>query len=267
MKIGIRTFIYKIKPLHILSRMVVYDSNIFFYRKIYKDRNLGERFQKLKDSKKGNRCFIIGNGPSLKPQDLDRLKDEDCLASNNIYKIFSQTTWRPKYYLVIDRYAKIPTETIENLDVETVFIGDYFWKYHPIQRQDAVCLHGKYMFSEKNPKISTDISKCYYSASTVSFALMQIAAYIGYSEIYLLGFDHNYTYEVNKNGKVIKTNTKEAHFFKDDIPKEIIANVQGMTYAYVAFSEYAKTHGISVYNATRGGKLEVFQRVDFDSLF
>ena len=37
--------------------------------------------------------------------------------------------------------------------------------------------------------------------------------------------------------------------------------------AYQAAREYADRHGIKIYNATRGGKLEVFERVDFDSLF
>ena len=37
--------------------------------------------------------------------------------------------------------------------------------------------------------------------------------------------------------------------------------------AHVAAKKYADEHDIKIYNATRGGKLEVFPRVDFDSLF
>ena len=36
---------------------------------------------------------------------------------------------------------------------------------------------------------------------------------------------------------------------------------------YMCAKEYAERHEIKIYNATRGGKLEVFERVDFDSLF
>ncbi len=36
--------------------------------------------------------------------------------------------------------------------------------------------------------------------------------------------------------------------------------------AYMSLREYAKEHGIRVLNATRGGKLEVFERVNFDKL-
>ena len=36
--------------------------------------------------------------------------------------------------------------------------------------------------------------------------------------------------------------------------------------AYIAANEYAKEHGVKILNATRGGKLEAFERVDFDSI-
>ena len=99
------------------------------------------------------------------------------------------------------------------------------------------------------------------------YALMQIAIYLGYKEIYLLGFDHSYTYELQKNGTIVKTDIENAHFFKDEVPKKVIANIQGLDIAYKAFKEYADSHGITVKNSSRGGKLEVFERINFDSLF
>ena len=105
------------------------------------------------------------------------------------------------------------------------------------------------------------------SSPTVSYAAMQIAVYLGYSEIYLLGFDHNYSFEFDSSGNVISTGKTDTHFFKDEVPEDIIADVWGMTKAYESFKDYADNHGIKVRNATRGGKLEVFERVNFDSIF
>ena len=265
MNIKIRLLIAKIKPVHTLTRVIMYNSSIFFYKKC-KTTDMEKHILSLKDSKRGKRCFIIGNGPSLRIADLEKLKNEDCFASNEIFKIFDQTSWRPKYYLIKDRYAKISPETIDSLDVETVFIGDYFWRFHEVKRPDAICLHEKYSFNESKLKVSADISKCFYNGATVSFGLMQIAAYMGYSEVYLSGFDHNYAYEIDSKGALMKTGAENAHFYEDETPKEIIGNVQAMTAAYESFKEYAFTHGITVKNATRGGKLEVFERVDFDEL-
>ncbi|MBQ4379398.1 MAG: hypothetical protein II821_09430 [Treponema sp.] len=39
------------------------------------------------------------------------------------------------------------------------------------------------------------------------------------------------------------------------------------TNAFFAAKRYADEHGVRILNATRGGKIEVFERVDFDSLF
>ncbi len=46
-----------------------------------------------------------------------------------------------------------------------------------------------------------------------------------------------------------------------------VQNVESMNRSYELCKEFAEKNGVKIYNATRGGKLEVFERVDFDSLF
>ena len=36
---------------------------------------------------------------------------------------------------------------------------------------------------------------------------------------------------------------------------------------YCVVKKYAQEHGIKIQNATRGGKLEIFERVNLDDLF
>lgn len=243
----------------------MYNSGWLFYRRYYAAHNQAEIFAKLKNSKNGKRCFIIGNGPSLKSEDLDLLKGEDCFAANGIYNIFPQTVWRPTYYLIMDRYFGASPETIRDLECGVMFLGDYYCRFNTVLRKDAICLH-QHCPVGLNFTVSEDISKGVTAAYTVSFVAMQIAAYMGYKEIYLLGFDHNYGIEIDDKGN-LKTNEKTvSHFFKDDQPKCIIGNIEGMTKAYKVFRDYANQNHIKVRNATRGGKLEVFDRADFDSL-
>ena len=84
---------------------------------------------------------------------------------------------------------------------------------------------------------------------------------MGFKEIYLLGvdfsFSSNYKDACNHFIKNYYTKDSKAIFFAD---KESLQ-------AYMSAREYADKNGIKIYNATRGGKLEVFDRVDFDSLF
>ena len=54
----------------------------------YLQSGYSEKIKKLKDNYIGKRCFIIGNGPSLRIEDLNCLKGEYTFAANRIYEIF-----------------------------------------------------------------------------------------------------------------------------------------------------------------------------------
>ena len=59
-----------------------------------------KRLEALKDTHIGETCFVIGNGPSLKARNIDKLKENRifCFASKGIYNIFEETQWRPQIY-------------------------------------------------------------------------------------------------------------------------------------------------------------------------
>jgi len=266
MDLRYRKLFYRFKPLHQALRCLIYNKGVFFYKKLYKEHGYDTLYTNLKDSKKGKRCFLIGNGPSLKVEDLERLVGEDCFGANEIHRIFPKTTWRPLYYVIADRYSKSTPEEIRDIDCKNVFLGDYYWRYNTVLRKDAICFHEHMGYSTDNFAFSNDVSKKVVVAPTVSYFSMQICAYLGYSEVYLLGFDHSYSFEFDKKGKVINTGKESTHFYQDEKAKDIIGNVWGMSKAYESFKNYADEHGIIVKNATRGGKLEIFERVDFDTL-
>ena len=266
MDLKYRKYISKFNLLHKILKWYAYNSGVFFYNRISKANNYDTFFTSIKGSKRGKRCFIIGNGPSLKITDLELLKNEDTFATNEIHRCFSQTNWRPTYYLIMDRYSKSTPEEIKNIKCKTMFLGSYYWRHNKVLRTDAICLHQRYYFNNIKYKFSSDISKYIVNSPTVSYAAMQVAAYLGYSEIYLLGFDHRYSFEFDKNGNIIKTGEKHTHFFKGEKEEDIIGDIFGMTKAYESFKNYATANNINVYNVTRGGNLNVFNRVNFDSI-
>ena len=95
---------------------------------------------------------------------------------------------------------------------------------------------------------------------------LQFAVYMGFSEIYLLGVDHQYSIEMNPDGTMKKTEGVQDHFANDDICTNVPQTYKS-TLSYYAARKYADLHGVKIYNATRGGKLNAFERVDFDKLF
>lgn len=249
-----------------------------------------KKIEKFRHQYLGQRCFIIGNGPSLKISDLDRLKSENTFACNSIYASYSSTAWRPTFYCAYDhifcRKMMSRKKDIEKLlsGCKAAFTSVLCEGFEYRDCQDmqnlyyAKIIH-KYDDKTGLPLFSEDCSKQIYSAATVAYMMMQLAVYMGFQEIYLLGIDASYSVERHKDGTIdlyqVENHSKileeeENKFKKDTIETfgyEILSDVDLHLDGYMAARNFADEHGIKIYNAARGGKLEVFERVDFDSIF
>ena len=249
------------------SNLYVNVSNEFFYRSINRKMHYDEKIRELRDSQNGKRCFIVGSGPSLTMEQLEKVRGEDCFGSNRIYKLFDQTLWRPKYYVIQDRYDNTKG-VYEKLDVEHFFVSDFYWKEHGMKNPHAVCYHiQRNLRQSENIPFSEELSNYVQAASTVTFTMIQFAVYIGYKEIYLIGMDHTYANITNDKGEIIQKNNVKSHVFEDETPNEVVANISYMEAAYRSAREYCDKNNIRMYNATIGGHLEVFERKDFYQIF
>ena len=230
----------------------------------------------LKGRYAGKRCFVIGNGPSLTTDDLDKLKNEISFASTRIYTLYNKTEWRPTFYAIQDDlvlkdalpFLRDVAKTSANGFVsinnygsckETVKeLENLLWmplRYCPPK-------HNQYAFSDA-------IEQEVFEGLTITYSCLQLAAYMGFSEIYLLGTDHNYPVELDSNGNVIKRDdTVQAYFADAKVPMSAVnlPKVVEMTRAFISAEKHSRENGYRIFNATRGGKLEVFERVSFDEL-
>lgn len=235
-----------------------------YYRNLCRKANHPESIRRLKHEDAG-RCFIVGNGPSLTVSDLDALVSEDCFASNQIFRLFGRTAWRPKYYAVQDVHGGIEEE-VDSVESPVVLVGDYYWRKIGTSNPNAICYHAKRVYGDKVPFSEDVATRGAYDAFTVTYTLMQFAVYFGYTEIYLLGIDHSYRNTIRMDGSKVENAQARNHFYEDSASHPVMANIEAMERAYVAAKRYADCHGIKIANATRGGCLEIFERVDLDSL-
>ena len=265
MNFKIRRLFYKIPGLHSLLMRIRTIQNNAFFCKINKHNYMTIKLKALKDSASNKRCFIVGNGPSLTMSDLDLIRDEDCFASNLIFKIFDRTQWRPKYYFIQDPYADIGNG-LESFPSSTKkFYADSFLRVHKDKKTDDIfCFKTKRCYKEV--KFSSDFSKEVFSHYTITYTMIQAAVYFGYKEIVLLGIDHNYALTVDSKGRVIENKDVISHAFADKNPKEVVANIEGMNAAYIKARDILSTKGVKVFNSTRGGKLEWFPRKKLEDL-
>lgn len=234
----------------------------------------GKKLQKIKNLHQGERCFIIANGPSLRTEDLNLLHQKNAVtfAMNRIYKLFSETSWRPTYYVCEDiNIFHESLNEINSIPAEKKFIPINHKWYHNINVDDALYFWANYDRTKDFPdSFSTNIEKQMDSLGTVTFTCINIAAYMGFNEIYLLGVDHNYRVTINEEGQTIVDNAAKDYFcenYDSDIKDIVVHDMGQNTRAYRKAKKYCDEHNIQIYNATRGGKLEVFPRVDFETLF
>lgn len=225
-----------------------------------------------KDLYRGKRCFIIGNGPSLRVEDLEKLKNEITFGTHRIYTLFGDTSWRPSFYFAQDyKMIKEEFKEISAIAAKEKFIGMVpLYKYPYIQGATFANMILKPFYPEP-PEFSDDVSKEFYEGMTVTYMCLQFAVYMGFTEIILLGVDHNYSVVLKADGTVQVNDGVKNHFSADvghteANPNDNLPQLDKTGLAYVTANEYAKKHGVKILNATRGGKLKAFERIDFDSI-
>lgn len=222
---------------------------------------------KFKDIHKEKRVFIVATGPSLKVEDLNKLyeNNEICISMNRIFNIFDKTQWRPDYYMIGDTemIEDLSTE-IANLDLPYKFVSTEpmcYWKISKSKESIPYKLLFR-GFINNTPQFSKNIEHGICHGTTVTYLCIQLAAYMGFSEIYLLGVDFSYLNNLYD---------KKNHFEGCDTEQNKIrlnkVYPERTLLAYKKAEEYCNMNNCKIYNATRGGKLEVFERVDFDKLF
>ena len=88
---------------------------------------------------KGQRCFIVGNGPSLNLEDLNKLKNEKTFAFNRIYYIFDKTEWRPSFYITEDiKIISNSLDEINKLNLKNIFVPDIIKFDYKIDINNAI---------------------------------------------------------------------------------------------------------------------------------
>ncbi len=231
-------------------------------------------YRSIRGKHRGSKAFVIGNGPSLQIADLTMLQNSISLASNKIYLAFESTPWRPTFFTIQDPFVWQKTKNELSIHFKEVHVEDT--EMLPVSSDLGLTVHTWRSLGPTStpyrtpPAFSGDMSRGAYGGFSVTFLNLQFAVHLGCNPIYLIGCDHYYQGEddLPANSKV--AHRKQNHFIEGyRKPGEIVYNapILNMTEAYRHARAYADEHGVTIRNATRGGHLEVFERVDFDELF
>lgn len=236
------------------------------------------KISKLKDAFKGERAFIVGNGPSLNKIDLNKLKDEYTFGVNSIF--LKEDTFKPYFYVVEDHnVARDNAKKIHDFKIKYKFLPRNY--KHIIKGDPNTIFYnmntGYYQEYSSNyciPRFSADASSRLYCSQSVTIICLQLAFYMGFESVYLLGMDFSYIIPedavLEDGGSILSTSDDPNHFDSSYFgagKRWHDPHLDRVERSYKLAKICYESKGKNIYNSTVGGKLEVFERVDFNSLF
>jgi len=244
----------------------VLDANSFLsYTGDTRGRRSASRLRLLKDRYDGRRCFIIGNGPSLRGMDLALLRFETTFGLNRAYLMFEKLGF-PTTFLVAVNQLVIEQSGQEILaaPVDEVFLA---WS---ARKAIGGSSRPILVRSLARPGFSTDASRGVWEGATVTFVAMQLAYYFGFRDVVLIGVDHSFA-SAGRPHQVVTSNGPDANHFDPGYfgpgYRWQLPDLETSEVAYRMAMRAFEAVGGTIRDATVGGKLEVFPKVEFHSLF
>lgn len=208
----------------------------------------------------GKTCVIIGNGPSLKGMDLSILEDVYTFGMNRIYLMFERLGFSTTFYVAVNRYVIEQCVT----DIRQLTIPKFLsWGSRNLFQcnRDLAFLNWR-----RNPGFQGHLAtRGLWEGGTVTYVALQLAYYMGFSKAILIGVDHHFQFTGPPNQLVTSTGDDPNHFDPSYFGAGFQWQLPDLETSELAYSlakrEYEKSSRCVV-NATIGGKLEIFPRVE-----
>ena len=227
------------------------------------------RLKALKDIHKDKRAFIIGNGPSLRQTDLTKLRGEFTFGMNRIYLLFPELGFHTTYFVSIN---DLVIEQFKDEILAQPMPKFLAWRSHPhFPAQLPITQLPTFIYtSYTGPRFSSDVRGRVWEGATVTNVALQLAFHMGFHQVILIGVDHNFTSKGDANKTVVSQGDDPNHFAPNYFGKGAkwqLPDLDTSELGYTLAREAYRKAGREVIDATVGGKLTIFPKVDYNSLF
>ena len=242
------------------------------------------RNSEYKDKHAGERVFILCTGPSIREMDLMKLKKERTIAVSSFYLHKDCRQIKPDYYCVPtfedfitkENAIKWLREMKEGCPYSHFFLSIHEKEYIevlPEYKEKEV----SYISFSNLPDYydEIDLTQSVLNVQSVAIMCLELAIYMGFKKIYLVGTEHSelitgkyshfYKYSesiISKEDSVVDETDQLLVPFK-----EMLCAVHNLWKQYALMKRIAEKRGIEIYNATIGGSLDLFERVNYEGLF
>lgn len=234
------------------------------YRLSARGRRSRLQLEQLRDRHAGKRCFIIGSGPSLAHTDLAPLRDEYTFGLNRGYLLFDRIGAATTFLVAVNRYVVEQFGT-ELLAVPTMKFVSWRSRRWIEDRQDVVLLR-RSRPRTFSPNVATHGA---WEGATVTYVAMQLAFHMGFHRVILIGVDHSFITSGTPNKLVRSTTSDPNHFDPSYFGPGVRWELPDLNMSEVAYRlarAHFAAHGREIVDATVGGKLTVFPKVDYEKV-
>lgn len=224
-----------------------------------------DRFRMLRGRHDGERAVLVANGPSLNRMDLGLLRRQTVIGMNKIHLGLDRFGFYPRYYVAVNRHVlEQSAEAIRALAC-VKFVSDRSAGLLP---EDALTYH---LNTTRAPaRFCHDIAKGVHEGWTVTYAALQVARYLGFREVVLVGLDHRYQYTGEPNQLHRLDGADPNHFSPDYFGNGQHWNNPDLAHSEesyrIARAEFEK-EGRRIIDATVDGACTVFEKADYKELF
>ena len=243
----------------------------FFIKNGRKNYGLQKNIE-LKDKHFGQRSFVVGNGPSIKTQNLKLLKDEITFFVNRGFLHPDYEYIQPTYHIIIDQKLQTGEWSLtfidqiveKNPNVTLLLNAQWFndAKFQPYKKFNIYWLDLR-LFLTRFFNGHVDLSSIGVGGAVAEMGIWS-AIYMGIKEIYFLGVDGN--------GLCYDLLGKDSHYYganPEDLTDDVLTMSKALYFMsmsltkWVYLANYCEKRGIKLINLTAGGLMEICPRKDF----
>lgn len=229
-------------------------------------RESRRRLATYRGKHEGEKALIIGSGPSLRKTDLTTMSDRTVFGMNRLYTGFDTLGIAVDYHLAINDYVlQYFGQDLVDLGIP-LFVG-WSGREHVPYKSHIVDLYTK-----SDNDFEFDLTKRVPAGATVTYAALQLAYYMGFSDVVLVGVDHRFILNPEEeaggpNAPIVRAGSDPNHFNPNYFPEGVIWQTPDFARSEPAYRNALAAYsadGRAIYDATVDGALTIFPRYPTD---